>query len=43
MTSCVQYRDPLIGVLDYIIEVGCLSIPEYFNSANSDRNVKTTS
>ena len=20
--SCVQYRDPLIGVLDYIVEVG---------------------
>jgi hypothetical protein len=22
ITSCVQYRDPLIGVLDYIVEVG---------------------
>ena len=30
MTSRFQYRDPLIGVLDYLSEVGVICLP-YFD------------
>ena len=31
MTSRFQYRDPLIGVLDYLSEVGVLLCLPYFD------------
>ena len=33
MTSRFQYRDPLIGVLDYLSEVGVIHCLPYFDHA----------
>ena len=44
MTSLLQYRDPLIGILDYIAEVGVVVILVFFTydtSANFERNART--
>jgi hypothetical protein len=44
MMSRFQYRDPLIGVLDYIAEVGVLIFPHLLHlySSPSKRNALTT-
>jgi len=44
MTSLLQYRDPLIGILDYIAEVSVVVILvcfTYDTSANFERNART--